>query len=80
MRLPLIFSQTTVPFIAPFDYNRIIADAESAGWTLVVVSEYEIRSKQEGMELETCDEANSILTHFLILIFGHLQSRSFVKT
>lgn len=59
MRLSLIFSQSTVPFVAPFDDNWVFGDAESVDWTLVVVAKNEIRSKLK------MDERKSLLDSWL---------------
>jgi hypothetical protein len=48
VRLPLVLSQTTVPFVAPFDDDGVLADAESVGWALLVVAEDQIRPGKEG--------------------------------
>lgn len=79
--MPLIFSQSTVPFVTPFNYNWIIANAKCRPRTLIVVTENQIRSKRGRGKKWICFDCKMIdFSYFLILIFGHLQSRSFANT
>lgn len=85
MRLPLILSETAVPFVAPFDDDGVVADAQGVGRALVVVSEYQIRPANDRRvelkdELKSKTNSDWVNAYFLIFIFGHLQSRSLVNT
>lgn len=82
MRQPLILSQTAVPFVAPFDDDWVVADAQGVGRTFVVVAEYQIRSVNGRNEDEFSWKTvpDWLNAYFLIFIFGHLQSRSLVNT